>query len=175
MAKLRPGRAYREIKQPYTRRSKYRERSFIKGVPGIKVVHFDMGDKGKSFGYKVALISQTARLVRHNAIEAARVAANRYLVKKLGNKGFYFKLKMYPHHVIREIPLAAGACADRYQTGMSHAFGKPKSSAAIVKEGKELMFISVPESAIDIAKEALRKAASKMGINYKINIEKEVA
>ena len=47
--------------------------------------------------------------------------------------GYFFQLRIYPHHILRENPLAAGAGADRMSTGMKCAFGKPISVAARVK------------------------------------------
>ncbi len=52
---------------------------------------------------------------------------------------YKFKIKVYPHHHIRENPLASGAGADRMSTGMKKSFGKVIGLAARVKEGQEVM------------------------------------
>ena len=49
------------------------------------------------------------------------------------------QIKCFPHHVIRENALAAGAGADRLSTGMKHSFGKTIGTAARVFEGKVLI------------------------------------
>ena len=50
MAKLRKGVSYRHFERPYTRKSKFRNKSFIKSVPVCKVVRFDMGISGEGTG-----------------------------------------------------------------------------------------------------------------------------
>ena len=72
-------RNYREIKgQPYVRKE------FIKGHPPPKITKFTMGDPTKDFSYRVSLIAERAAQVRHVALEAGRIAANRLLTRKLG-------------------------------------------------------------------------------------------
>ncbi len=172
MAKLREAKAYRRIKRPYTRKSKYRKHSFVKGVPGSKIIMFDMGNKRGNYPYKVNLIAKKDVNLRHNAIEASRIAATKYMTKILGKQGYHLKLRVYPHHVMRENPLATGAGADRMQQGMRHAFGKPIGAAAQVKEGKIIITAYVNEKDIKIGKEALRKAASKYPISCNIEVIK---
>jgi ribosomal protein L16/L10AE len=48
MAGLRPSRIDRMINRP-----NYTRREYVRAVPGIKVVHFDMGELGKKFLYEV--------------------------------------------------------------------------------------------------------------------------
>ncbi len=173
MARLRPAKCYREPGKAYTRKSRFKKKSFVRGVPGSKVVMYDMGEKGKHFGWRVSLISQEAKQIRHNSLESARMAAVRRLSRLIGNYGYYFKIKTYPHQVLRENPIAAGAGADRYSTGMTKAFGKPISVAARVKPGQEVMFVSTTKENIEKAKEALKKASDKMGCKFKIVVSEE--
>ncbi|HID60812.1 MAG TPA: 50S ribosomal protein L16, partial [Hadesarchaea archaeon] len=105
---LRPARAYRHFSGPaYTRRE------FVKGVPGIRVTFFDMGNPKGDFPVVMSLFAEESGQIRHNAIEAARVAANRLLEVKAGKDNYHFKIRVYPHQVLRENPMAAGAGADR--------------------------------------------------------------
>ncbi len=166
MAKLREASAYRRLKQPYTRVSKYRKKAYIKGNPISKVVMYDMGDKqgAANYPYTVTLYAKKPVNLRHNAIESARMAANRYMGKKLGKLGYSLKLRVVPHHIMRENALASGAGADRMQQGMRSAFGKPIGRSAQVKTGAALMTAYVDLKGVDAAKEALRKAASKFPI-----------
>ena len=166
MAKLREARAYRRLKQPYTRVSKYRKRAYVKGNPTSNVVMYDMGDKkgADDYPYTVTLYAKKPVNLRHNAIESARMTANRFLIKKLGKLGYSLKLRIVPHHIMRENALASGAGADRMQQGMRSSFGKPIGRAAQVKTGAPLMTAYVELNAIDHAKEALRKASSKFPI-----------
>ena len=171
MAKLRPGRAYRTLERPYTRRSRKREKSYVKASPHSKVVHYHMGDVNKEFPVVVRMISESDVQVRHNAIEAARVTANKMLNNKL-NGNYHFWIRIYPHHILRENPLATGAGADRFQPGMKHAFGKPMGIAARVHKGDEVMEVQINEENVELAKKALKKAANKIPGKMRIVVTK---
>ncbi len=138
MAKLRKFVAYRRLERPYTRVSKYREKSFVRARPHSKVVRYTQGNQHKEFKYTLYLVSKEALQIRHNAIESARQTANKVLDKKIGKLNYFFKYRIYPHHILRENPLASGAGADRMSTGMKKAFGKPIGVAAQVKKSKSL-------------------------------------
>jgi len=162
MARLRPARAYRHLKRPFTRKSKYRKNDYVGGVPGSKVTLYDMGAKGEKFSHRVILYSKNDILIRHNALESARVAANKFLSNKVGKKGYHFKILVYPHHVMRENPLATGAGADRFSTGMKKSYGKSIGRAARVKNGQRLLWVNVNKTDVSFAMEALRKAGHKL-------------
>lgn len=174
MAKLRKWCAYKKtVERPYTRFSKYRKKAFVKARPGKKVIKFDMGDiqnGTEQFPMVLKLTSKdnTLLMVRTNAIEAARITALRRLEGKLGRSGFYFRIKMHPHHAIRENPLAAGAGADRLSTGMKHSFGKIIGMAARVEPNSTLMEIHVPIEYEAIARDALKGGAKKLPIRCRI-------
>jgi len=105
-----------------------------------------MGDvKGFNEGvYPIVLDVQTKERVqlRDNAIEAVRQYFNRFIQVRIG-KDFYFEVRIYPHHILRENKMLTGAGADRMQTGMSRAFGKSIGRAALVKPGQSLFVIGV--------------------------------
>ncbi len=163
---MRPGRCYRDKDgKAYTRVSQRRPRkSYIKGVPAIKTRDFENGDRKNKDDYEIELrlaVDQDVQ-IRHNSIEAARMNANKYLKDKLGEKNYFLKILVYPHHVLRENPLATGAGADRFQEGMTKAFGNPIGKAARMNKGQTFMLIRVPEGKLDIAKETLRRAKHKL-------------
>ncbi len=165
MAKLRKFVAYRRLERPYTRFSKYRKKGFVKARPGKKVIKYDMGDlkpDRNKFGVILKVISKNDVQVRSNAIEAARIQALRILEGNLGKAGFYFRIKMVPHHVLRENPLAAGAGADRLSTGMKHSFGKPIGTASQVKKGKEILELWVPKNKEKLGRKVLEAALKKL-------------
>jgi len=171
MARLRKGVAYRKIERPYTRKSKYNQYSFIKGIPHLKISKFINGNPRNSYKYVVRLVSDRDVQVRQEAIEAARKTSNKYLESKIGSNNYMLRIRKYPHHVLRENPLATGAGADRLSTGMKLSFGKPIGIAAQVFKGDTLMDIFVnTEQGIKIAKEALKRANSKMPFSGKILI-----
>ena len=131
---------------PYTRKSKVKQKSYIKTVPNTKLTKMRMGDiSGYIAGkFPIILDVQTKHNVqlRDNATEAARQFLNRFLVEKLG-KEFYFEVKPYPHHIIRENKMLTGAGADRMQTGMALSFGKSIGRASLVKMGSTIFIIGV--------------------------------
>lgn len=169
MAGLRKGISYRFIERPYTRKSKFKHKSYVKAVPNSKVVRFDMGDVKKQYPYRVDLIAKDALQLRHNAIESARQIINRHLNIKLGNN-YYFKVRMYPHHVLRENKMLTGAGADRMQTGMQLSFGRPVGIAAQVRRGKAIFSVKVDKKDIESAKYSLRKARSRLPGHYGVAI-----
>ena len=128
----------------------------------MKMVKFEMGDLSTVFPFKLNLISKEEVQVRDNALDAGRTACNRALERKLGKGMYHFTVRTYPHHVLRENPLAAGAGADRMSTGMSHSFGKIIGTAARLRKGQAIMTAEVQKEGIATAKEALRKASAKM-------------
>ena len=136
--------------------------------PHIKIVRFDFGDPNKQFDYSLDLIPKAAIQIRQEAIESARQTSNRLLEKKIGKTDFHFKIRIFPYHVLRENPLAAGAGADRMSTGMQKSFGKPIGVAAQVRKGQKIMTLSVNKEHLDVAKEALKRASKKMPCSFYI-------
>ena len=165
---LRPARCYKKLERPNTRVSKRKpRRSYVKGVPDPKIHRFEMGNVRKKFSSSVVLVSSDAVQIRHNALEAARVAANKAM-NEVGTDNYFLKILIYPHHVMRENPLATGAGADRFQTGMRKSFGKPIGLAARVKRNQRLIAIMVDSSKKSAAKRALKVANSKIPARCKI-------
>lgn len=171
MAKLRKFCAYRSLERPYTRFSKYKNLSYVRARPVCKVVHFDMGLQAKQYDYSVHLVSKSSIQIRDNAIESARQTSNRLLETGLGKSGYFLRARMYPHHVLRENPLAAGAGADRMSTGMAHPFGKPIGIAAQVWQGKQLFTVQVNKQNLEVAKKALKRASYKLPCSCSIVVE----
>ncbi len=162
MARLRKFASYRRLERPNTRVSKYKKKSFVKAQPRHIIVRFDMGNQKKKFNYTLDLKSKIALNVRHNAIESARQSSNRLLEANIGPKDYALKIMAYPHHILRENPVAAGAGADRFSTGMSHSFGKPHSVAARIKKGQTLFRLSVNKINLEMAREALKRVQHKL-------------
>jgi len=172
MVKLRKGVAYRKLERPYTRRSKYRALNYVRASPHNLIVRYDMGDQMKKFPYVLELVSDADVQLRHNCIESARKSANKLLEGKLG-KNYAFKIRMFPHHVLRENPLASGAGADRMSTGMTMSFGKPIGIAAQVKKGKVIMDLCLEEKDLETGKLALKRAQYKLPMHCIIKTVKK--
>lgn len=169
---LRPGKCYSKIKRAYTRKSIKKPReSYAKGVPVPKIPMFEVGSPKQKFDLKLKLITTDKGQIRHNALEAARVAANKALINLLGKEIYFLKILVYPHQILRENPIATGAGADRFQTGMRLSFGKPIATAVRVKTGQAIMEIRISKEREEIGKKALKIASSKLPISCRIAIE----
>ncbi len=172
MAKLRKFTAYRSLERPYTRISKYKKKSFIKTTPNIKVVRFNTGNLKKKFPHTLHLVSKQGLQIRDNALESGRQTCNRVLELTLGPTGYFMQVRTYPFHILRENPVAAGAGADRFSTGMQKSFGKPIGSAARIKEGQKVVTVSVNKKDLELAKKALNRFRKKIPGGYLIEVEK---
>ncbi len=171
MAKLRKAVAWRRLERPYTRKSKYRAKQFVRAFPHIKIVKFEHGDKKKDYGLHLQLIAKDNLQVRHQAMESVRITVNRHLERNIGKNQYFFRLRIYPHHVLRENPLAAGAGADRMSTGMKKSFGKAVGAAAQVRTGKVICEAFVQKDALEKAKTAISKGSKKLAGSYRVLVE----
>ncbi|MDD3175322.1 MAG: 50S ribosomal protein L16 [Candidatus Nanoarchaeia archaeon] len=161
MAKTIRACAWRRLERPYTRKSKYRSKSYVRSVPTNKIVKFEMGNTSKEFPYVVSLHSDRDIQIRHNALEAGRKSANKKLEDSLSRNGYKLKICVYPHHILRNNPLASGAGADRMSTGMKMSFGKAVGIAARIMEGQKIIEAYVQEKDIELAKRAMTLARHK--------------
>jgi large subunit ribosomal protein L10e len=127
-----------------------------------------MGDGKASYTHRLDLISDSSLQIRDNAIESARQVTLRRLEKHLGKIGYYFQVRIFPHHVLRENPLASGAGADRMSTGMKMSFGKPIGIAAQVRKGQTIFSVSCSKATVDQCKEALHLAGTKFPCHCRI-------
>ncbi|MEM3374402.1 MAG: 50S ribosomal protein L16 [Candidatus Woesearchaeota archaeon] len=172
MARLRKFVCYRRLERPNTRKSKYRKKSFVRGNPVCKVVKFNIGNLSGNFSHRVDLYVKEALQIRDNALESGRTTATRLLEKTLGKNGFRLQVRTYPHHILREHALAAGAGADRFSSGMAHSFGKPIGNAVQLKEKQVIISVYVNEQNIPVAREALKKANYKLPTTCGISVNK---
>ena len=170
MARIRKFVAYRRLKRPYTRTSKFKAEAYIRMAPNVKVVRFNSGDASKIFAYTLNLLSKSDLQIRDNALESARQTSNKLLESYLGLKGFHLKVNVYPYQVLREHALASGAGADRFSSGMAHSFGKPIGVAARVKKGQTIFQLRVDKQNLGIAKQALERASKKLPCSCTIQI-----
>ena len=150
----------------------YTRTKYMRGFPPPKITKFTMGDPTGSYEYRVLLVSKKDAQVRHNALEAVRIAVNRFLESNLGTNNYCLRILPYPHHILRENKMIFGAHADRLQDGMRKAFGKPIGTAARVKMNQSIVVASVNENGIEIAKEALKRGGAKLPMPCRIKSEK---
>ena len=139
----------------------YTSKQFAPGAPNPKVARFTTGKYRDDYDYMLKLVSEGRLQIRHNALEAARVAASKK-VALLGEENFYLKVVTYPHIILRENKMIATAGADRLQEGMRKAFGKPIGLAARIEIGSVVLEISVKAENLDKAKQAMWAASTKL-------------
>lgn len=132
------------------------------GVPNPRISQFDLGNLTSEFPVEISLIAKEKCNILHRALEAARIAANRYIMKTAGKSNYRMKIRTYPHVVVRENKQATGAGADRVSQGMRKAYGKPVGTAAQVKEGQKIITIWTTTENIKFAKDALKRANAKL-------------
>jgi len=97
---------------------------------------------------------------------------HRYLVKIAGKEGFHLRVRAHPFHVVRINKMLSCAGADRLQTGMRGAFGKPNGVVARVNIGQILLSIRTRDSNRAAAVEAMRRSTYKFPGRQKIIISK---
>ncbi|KAL5473870.1 hypothetical protein EMCRGX_G028433 [Ephydatia muelleri] len=85
------------------------------------------------------MVSDEYEQLSSESLEAARICANKYLVKFCGKDAFHLRVRVHPFHVIRINKMLSCAGADRLQTGMRGAFGKPQGCVARVNIGQVIM------------------------------------
>ncbi|CDR93841.1 ribosomal protein L10, putative [Babesia bigemina] len=174
----RPARCYR-----YCKNKPYPKSRFCRGVPDAKIRIYDMGLKGADvddFPYAVHIISGEYEQISSEALEAARICANKvnwhyefdniaqFMVKSGGKESFHIRVRVHPFHVLRINKMLSCAGADRLQTGMRRAFGKPNGVVARVNIGQILMSVRTREALVPKAIEALRRAKYKFPGRQKI-------
>ena len=162
----RPARCYR-----YCKNKPYIKSRYLRGVPESKIRIYDVGNKWASeteFPVCTHLCSGEREQISSEALEAARIQANKYMAKTCGKDGFHMRIRCHPFHVLRINKMLSCAGADRLQTGMRGAFGKPESLCARVKIGQILMSVRCQMRNRHNAIEALRRSKFKFAGRQKI-------
>merc|ERR1712037_1092881 len=88
-----------------------------------------------SSSHDVVMVSDELEQLSSEAMEAARICANKYLVKTIGKDSVHLRMRIHPFHVVRINKMLSCAGADRLQTGMRGAYGKPQGLVARVRIG----------------------------------------
>merc|ERR1712111_203012 len=113
----------------YCKNKPYPKSRFCRGVPDPKIRIYDLGRKKArvdDFPLCIHLVSDEYEQLSAEALEAGRICANKYLVKHVGKDTFHMRIRPHPFHVVRINKMLSCAGADRLQTGMRGAFGKPQ-------------------------------------------------
>eukprot|EP00960_Hanusia_phi_P044645 756749-Hanusia_phi.AAC.14 len=129
-----------------------------------KIKIFDVGRKKvgvHQFPACVHLLSLEKEQISSESLEAARVSANKHMINSVGKDNFHIRIRLHPYNIIRINKMLTCAGADRLQTGMRGAYGKPSGLCARVKINQIMISIRTHLKGEDAAVEALRKAKFK--------------
>jgi large subunit ribosomal protein L10e len=166
-----PARCYR-----YCKNKPYIKSRYLRGVPEAKLKIYDVGNKKAGvdvFPAVVHLFSDEREQLSSEALEAARIACNKYLTKFAGKDSFHMRMRAHPFHVVRINKMLSCAGADRLQTGMRAAYGKPTGVVARVKIGQILMSVRCKANHVPVAFEAMRRCKFKFPGRQKIVVSKK--
>lgn len=155
----RPARCYR-----FCKNKPYPKSRFCRGVPDPKIRNFDIGRRRATvdeFPVCLHVVSRELEQISSEALEAARIQANKYMVKRANKEVFHMRIRAHPFHVLRINKMLSCAGADRLQTGMRQSYGKPIGTCARVRIGQILLSMRTRETYVPQAQEALRRARMK--------------
>lgn len=164
----RPAKCYRLISK-----KAYVKSRFCRGCPESKISIHDLGNKKapvEAFPARINLVAAVKENISSEALEAARIAANKYMIKQAGKDNYHMRICCQPVHILRINKMLTCAGADRLQTGMRGSFGKPYGRAARIFVGKHIINIRTKENFVNDAKEALRRAKNKLPGNQHIQV-----
>jgi large subunit ribosomal protein L10e len=162
----RPARCYR-----YQKNKPYIKSRYCRGVPESKIKIYDVGNKLASvdlFPFVAHLVCDEKQQISSEALEACRVAINKYLVKNIGKEGYHIRMRAHPFHVLRANKMLSCAGADRLSSGMRHSYGKPIGVAARVDIGQILLSVRSKDSNEKHVIEAIRRGKFKFAGRQKI-------
>merc|ERR1712118_551325 len=131
----------------YCKNKPFPKSRFCRGVPDPKIRIYEVGKKKipcDEFPSAIHLVSDEYQQLSSESLEAARIAANKYM--------------------------ASNAGADRLQTGMRGAWGKSYGTVARVNIGQVLMSIRTKEDKTATACEAMRGAGAKFAGRMKVHV-----
>lgn len=167
----RPARCYR-----YCKNKPYPKSRYNRGVPDAKIRIYDLGKKKATvdeFPLCIHLVSNELEQLSSEALEAARICANKYITKVSGRDSFHLRVRVHPFHVLRINKMLSCAGADRLQQGMRGAWGKPHGLAARVDIGQIIFSVRTKDSNKDVAIEGLRRARYKFPGQQRIILSKK--
>merc|ERR1712070_1319756 len=95
----RPSRCYR-----YQKNKPYPKSRFNRGVPDPKLRIYDVGKKKApydKFSSCVHLVCYEKEQITSEALEASRIACNKYMTVNCGKENFHMRIRVHPWHVVR--------------------------------------------------------------------------
>jgi large subunit ribosomal protein L10e len=162
----RPSRCYR-----YQKNKPYIKSRYCRGVPESKIKIFDVGNKKAPvdlFPFVAHLVCDEKQQISSEALEACRVAINKYLTKHIGKDNYHIRMRAHPFMVLRANKMLSCAGADRLSSGMRHSYGKPIGVAARVSIGQILVSVRAKDQHEKQVIEAIRRGKFKFAGRQKI-------
>ena len=162
----RPARCYR-----YQKNKPYIKSRYCRGVPESKIRIYDVGNKAAHvdlFPFVAHLVCDEKQQISSEALEACRVAINKYLTKHIGKEAYHIRMRAHPFHVLRANKMLSCAGADRLSSGMRHSYGKPIGVAARVDIGQILLSVRAKDAHEKFVIEAIRRGKFKFAGRQKI-------
>ena len=162
----RPARCYR-----YQKNKPYIKSRYCRGVPESKIRIYDVGNKKAAvdlFPFVAHLVCDEKQQISSEALEACRVAINKYLTKHVGKEAYHIRMRAHPFHVLRANKMLSCAGADRLSSGMRHSYGKPIGVAARVDIGQILLSVRAKDAHEKFVIEAIRRGKFKFAGRQKI-------
>merc|ERR1712045_839839 len=144
---------------------------YCRGVPESKIRIYDVGNKKAPvdfFPFVAHLVCDEKQQISSEALEACRVAINKYLGKYLGKDAYHIRVRAHPFHVLRANKMLSCAGADRLSSGMRHSYGKPIGVAARVNIGQILLSVRAKDAHEKFVIEAIRRGKFKFAGRQKI-------
>merc|ERR1712113_295958 len=167
---------YKKMGRRPARCNPYIKSRFCRGVPDPKLRIYDVGRKRAdvdTFPLAVHLVCDEKENLSSEALEAARIVVNKYMTTNCGKESFHLRIRVHPFHVLRINKMLSCAGADRLQTGMRGAFGKPFGKVARVSIGQIVLSVRSRDSLKDHVIEAIRRATFKFPGRMKIFVSKK--
>ena len=109
----RPARCMR-----YQKNKPYPKSRFNRGVPDPKLRIHDCGmkkAKANRFPHCVHMVCYEKEQITSEALEASRIACNKYMQVNVGKENFHLRIRVKPWHVVRINKMLSCAGADRLQ------------------------------------------------------------
>jgi len=153
----------------------YVRKEYIPRIPQVRISKFKLG-KAQDFKVVFKLVAKKPALVKQEALESARIAANKILEAEVGEDNYILRVAPYPHIIFREHKMLGVAGADRISKGMRRAYGKPVTLAAKIDAGTPVLEVYSNSEREEVIKKSLKVAASKLPVETfveKEELEKE--
>merc|ERR1712147_144308 len=160
----------------YQKNKPYPKSRFNRGVPDPKLFIYDCGKKKAKFDRfpaGVHMVCYEKEQITSEALEACRIAANKFMITNVGRENFHLRTRVHPWHVVRINKMLSCAGADRLQQGMRGAFGTGLCKSARVSIGQILMSVRVQPDHVAHAQEDLRRAQFKFPGRQKIFVSRK--